>query len=242
MHPEKPLLPEPLGAELDLWSGDAPRSQGATVWEDVSGGLHWRSPFNKGRRAEDRLSPEALEAFSFGHSLLADGELPAIDPPLAAHVLIDDAGGRFAIDPETGVISLADPGLARSEFGRVHRVRVRSLDLVGGAYEATFHLRVASPLPEAVMPDGADPFAPSSDPHFFALAPPPAAPMRAWREIAAAAGVVNKRSAAREDAPFGAALGEDYAAYPSLRPAPAPLSLETPLPAPAPHSALWLDA
>jgi hypothetical protein len=233
MHPEKP--PEPLSVDLDLVTEGA----GASMWEDVSGGLHWRSGFNKGRRAEDRIPPAALEAFSYGHSLLLGDDLAIIDPHLAAHVLIDDAGGRFVIDPETGVISLANPGAARSEFGHIHRVRVRSLDLVGGAYEASFHLRVGSPLPEVVMPDGADPL--GGDPLAFALAPPPAAPMRAWCEIAAAVGAVRPRSTAREEAPFGAALGADCAAYPAMR-ATAALHLDTPPPAPAPRDARWLDA
>ena len=86
MHSEKPLSPEPLNAELELLTDDAPPTQGAAVWEDVSGGLHWRSPFNKGRRKEDRMPAEALDALSFGHSLLADSEL--IAPAPAAHALI----------------------------------------------------------------------------------------------------------------------------------------------------------
>ncbi|MDX2237696.1 MAG: hypothetical protein NW203_09035 [Hyphomonadaceae bacterium] len=242
MHSEKPLSPEPLNAELELLTDDAPPTQGAAVWEDVSGGLHWRSPFNKGRRKEDRMPAEALDALSFGHSLLADSEL--IAPAPAAHALIDDAGGRFAIDPDTGVISLADPALARDEFGRIHKVRVRS-----GDYEATFHLRVAAPLPEVVMPNGADPFgmdpfahdAILPDNQVFALAPPPPGPVKAWCELAAAHGAVAMRTPAREDAPFGAALGDDCAAYPSMR-QPSHLVLDAPMLMPTPRNARWLDA
>ncbi|MBL8549939.1 MAG: hypothetical protein JNJ73_08125 [Hyphomonadaceae bacterium] len=242
MHPEKPLSPEPLNAELEF-QDDAPPTQGAAVWEDVSGGLHWRSPFNKGRRKEDRMPAEALDALSFGHSLLADSELRA--PAPAAHALIDDAGGRFAIDPDTGVISLADPALMRDEFGRIHKVRVRS-----GEYEATFHLRVAAPLPEVVMANGADPFGmdpfahdvlPVPGEHMFVLAPPPPGPVKAWCELAAAAGPMAMRAPAREDAPFGAALGDDCAAYPTMR-QPSQLVLDAPILMPMSRNARWLDA
>ncbi|MBI1251963.1 MAG: hypothetical protein GC189_10875 [Alphaproteobacteria bacterium] len=73
-----------------------------------------------------------------------------------AFALVDDAGGRFGIDAETGIITLSDMALLRVERGAVFPVRVRVPD-ASGAHEAVFHLRITGRIPAAAMSDGSDP-------------------------------------------------------------------------------------
>ncbi|MGE0044725.1 MAG: cadherin repeat domain-containing protein [Hyphomonadaceae bacterium] len=239
-HERTPIEPVDLAID-DAPHVLSPRAQPA-FWEDVSGGLHAINPLDDYNDAP--FGADALDALSLGHALTADAGLEEKATPRAGHTLIDDCGRRFTIDPDTGIISLADPAVARRERGAVHAVRVRSIDPFGGVYESTFHLRIAEPLPEVVLPDGADPLglpAIEAAVHPLTLAPPPIAPMKAWCEISAALGAVRAKTGARESAPFGAAL-EAPLAYPSLDLAYAPLALDGPPPAPAAKNARWFDA
>lgn len=243
MHGEKPLLPEPLDLLIeDAPDALSPRAQ-HTYWEDVSGGLHAVCARSDDPRAEAPFGTDALDALSFGHALTVDAGLEEA-PARATHTLLDDSARRFVIDPDSGIIGLADPAVVRRERGQIHAVRVRSIDPFGGIYESTFHLRIAEPLPEVVLPDGADPLGlPPLEAfeHTLMLAPPPVAPMKAWTEIAAAVGAVRTRASAREAAPYGAALVEPLA-YPSLDLAYAPLALDEAMPQPAAKNARWFDA
>jgi hypothetical protein len=74
--------------------------------------------------------------------------------------LIDNAGGRFAIDEITGTITLANPEDAEAQLGCVHPVRIRIRDSLIGDYEAALHLRIDTPLPTPVLADGTDPLSP----------------------------------------------------------------------------------
>jgi hypothetical protein len=85
-------------------------------------------------------------------------EAPVREAP--AYVLIDNAGGRFAIDGATGMITLANPERGEAELGCVHPVRIRIHDPLIGDYEALFHLRIDALLPTPVLADGTDPLAP----------------------------------------------------------------------------------
>ncbi|MGE0827883.1 MAG: hypothetical protein AB7O04_00840 [Hyphomonadaceae bacterium] len=289
MNGRPPPSLDPFGDDpLAEYEAAAP-SSASGAWADVSGGMHFlQTPdadtFNKGRRAEDRAASglgDALDAFAAGHALtlnegfgdggLGDGGLGDQSfgaPPArtgaragAGHLLLDDAGGRFTIDPASGIVSLKDASARRHELGHIHSVRVRSVGPDGAAYDSTFHLRIAEPLPEVVLPNGADPLGLEHDPfaafaaeplsaallssEFGApmrLAPPPMPALKAWSEIAAALGAVAARSAAQDNAPYGAALGECARAFPAVHVSALRITLDETPPSPMPRSARWLDA
>ncbi len=156
-----------------------PKARDTAAWADVSGALHPLPAPDFPLDAPFGL--DALEAFGAAHALTPDCGLEEAAQHLARHTLIDDAGGRFTIDAESGVIRLAQPSLALFSAGEIHAVRVRSVDAFGGAYESTFHLRITATIPDVVLPDGADPLGlPPLAGHPLALAPAPANALAAW--------------------------------------------------------------
>jgi len=196
----------------------------SAAWEDVSGGLHEVRP-DSALRATD-----PFDAFASGHDLTgAFGEEAAPDQ----YHLVDDAGGRFRIDPQSGVIRAADALVIREELGHIHEVCVRAPD----GYEARFHLRIATPLPEAVDADGASLFG-----GVDAFAEPEATLALNWSAIAAALGVLRSRTSPIANAPFGAALAEAEETLATSDGAPAPLSLDETPPGPAAEDAFWVAA
>ena len=59
-----------------------------------------------------------------------------------AYSLVDDAGGRFAIDASTGAITVADGSLLDHEAAASHDVTVRVTDVAGASYDETFSINV----------------------------------------------------------------------------------------------------
>ena len=59
-----------------------------------------------------------------------------------AYSLVDDAGGRFAIDASTGAITVADGSLLDHEAAASHDVTVRVTDVAGASYDETFTIAV----------------------------------------------------------------------------------------------------
>ena len=74
------------------------------------------------------------------------GTLSASDPNGAgetfAYSLVDDAGGRFAIDSDTGVITVADTALLDYESATSHTVTVRVTDSGAETYSKTFTINL----------------------------------------------------------------------------------------------------
>jgi hypothetical protein len=70
--------------------------------------------------------------------------------------LLDDAGGRFVVDRDMGVVTLADEKLLNSERGDVHAVRLRVIEPSGATYELDMRLRITGRVPQMV---GAEEFA-----------------------------------------------------------------------------------
>lgn len=201
----------------------APARANAAAWEDVSGGLHEIRP--------NTAHADPFNALASGHDLTGDfADAPAGED---AYALLDDAGGRFRIDPQSGIVRLADALLLREEYGRIHEVRLRA----PGGYEARFHLRIAAPLPEVVDADGEALLA-----GLDALAEPADAPAYDWSAIAAALGALRSRTAPSPHAPFGAALAPPPETLAASDGAPAPLSLDEALPSPAAEHAIWIAA
>ncbi len=161
---------------------------------------------------------------------------------LAAHeapgfYLLDNAGGRFVIDREFGVVSLRDEGILLLERDTVQVARIKVIESSGASYEMDLTLRLTGRVPQVV---GAEDFALPSD-----VAPAielPPAPQLAprdtvhWASYAPSTSNHAAASIGDEDAPFGALLGPDM---PRRLGGSAFLSLNEALPAPAPRRAHW---
>ena len=63
-------------------------------------------------------------------------DVDSADTP--TYSLIDDAGGRFAIDPNTGVVTVANGSLLDYESSTSHTITVRVTDSAGATYEEAF--------------------------------------------------------------------------------------------------------
>lgn len=120
-----------------------------------------------------------------------DADLAEMTPEDGVIALLDDAQGRFRIDPNTGCITLADPRLLYEAFGAVFPVRLR-MRAFGVDQEFDCALRVDGPVPTPVCIDGKDPLAAQT---FAGGAVPSAAALGRLDDLA---GDV--------EAPFGAAL------------------------------------
>lgn len=154
--------------------------------------------------------------------------------------LIDDAGGRFVVDREFGVVSLTGEYVLTAEAGAVHAVRLRVVEQSGAAYEIDMRLKITGMVPSMVGAEDIDLLLSGGDaspaPAHVQEAPAPRAPALPWAAYAAFAGQSGQTRLAETSAPFGALVA----------PAPLPhgvesarLHLFTPLPAPAPAHAAW---
>lgn len=104
-------------------------------------------------------SPAAIEnamAYVAPHEELLTPSAAAPDIATAGFYLLNDAGGRFVVDREMGVVSLADEALLTRERGMVHAVRLRVIEQSGASYELDMQLRVTGRVPQMI---GAEEFA-----------------------------------------------------------------------------------
>lgn len=134
--------------------------------------------------------------------------------------LADDAGGRFVVDRQFGVVSLRDEALLASERGAVHSVKLRVVEATGESYELEMKLRLTGLVPQMV---GAE--------ELFADVDPPIVP---WSQFSPLRGRQTAQPLAADGA-FGALIA------PQLPPSNERIALgfgET-LPAPAPSQAAW---
>jgi hypothetical protein len=74
----------------------------------------------------------------------------------AGFYLLNDANGRFVVDRELGVVTLADDSLLQSERNAVHAVRLRVVEPSGATYELDMQLRITGRVPQML---GAEEFA-----------------------------------------------------------------------------------
>jgi len=162
-----------------------------------------------------------------------DGALAACAHDRPGFYLVDDAGGRFVVDREFGVVSLRDEALLAAERGQVHEVRLRVVESTGDSYLLDLKLSVTGMAPQVV---GAEDFGFGEDSERIAHAAPaaPPAPLVPWTLYSPVRG----RQAA-------SAL-EREGAYGALLSIPLPATNETivvafseTLPAPAPAHVTW---
>lgn len=123
------------------------------------------------------------------------GEDAAPSHEAPGHYLIDDADGRFRVDPVSGLIELTDPALLETERNAIHAARLRVVEASGEAYEMTLRLQITGLIPHICGHAG------------FAGAA--AAPRAAWRDFGAYRAELAERGAPPSPrARFGAALAE----------------------------------
>lgn len=72
------------------------------------------------------------------------------EPPAPGFYLIDNANGRFAIDRDMGVVTLADDSLLQSERNTIHGVKLRVIEPSGVSYELEMQLRISGRVPQMV--------------------------------------------------------------------------------------------
>jgi hypothetical protein len=103
--------------------------------------------------------------------------------------LADDAGGRFVVDREFGVVSLRDETLLAAEQGQVRAVQLRVVESSGHSYVMDLQLRVTGMVPQMV---GAEDFGFGSE--GFASPPARATPVQRvpWTAFAPARGLQTK--------------------------------------------------
>lgn len=108
---------------------------------------------------------------------------PANEPGFC---LADDAGGRFVIDREFGVVSLRDEKLLASELGQVYAVQLRVVEASGHSYVMELQLRVTGMVPQMV---GAEDFGFGGETVTYET---PKAPRVPWTAFAPARGLQSK--------------------------------------------------
>ncbi len=119
--------------------------------------------------------------------------------------LLDDAGGRFSVDRDLGVVSLRDENLLTHEHGAVHAVRMRVVENSGESYELDMQLRVTGLVPQMV---GAEEFTFAATPRPTPTPVEAVRPRIAWAAFAAThdSGGAPTALSCCGAAPFGALL------------------------------------
>lgn len=176
-------------------------------------------------------------------SMFADAPSEA-DPLGPGFTLLDDAGGRFTIERETGIITLLHDETLTTDAGRVFSVRLRCVEFSGLTYTQTVQLRLTGRVPLIVGdevndalsrlaqgPIDAAPVAPMRRMAMTESAPVPATP---WPSFAAFSATPARRPLAESGA-FGALVAVEL---PPVQVS-AALALTAELPAPAPAYVSW---
>lgn len=163
-------------------------------------------PFSASFDAIEVDPAQARAAFDHALSIAAPtAAAPEIGAP--GFYLIDDAGGRFSVDRDMGVVSVKDEAVLAREHGAVHTVKLRVVHASGEAFEQELQLRVTGMVPHMVGAE--DMFAIGRE-----LAPPPApvvaAPQRPiaiahWTNYSAAHAALGKAEIPRVRRSFIAA-------------------------------------
>ena len=98
------------------------------------------------------IDPSRTPSLSAIEQALAVMAPSAAEPELetAGFYLVDDAGGRFEIDREMGIISLRDESLLETERFAIHVVRMRVIERSGANYEMEMKLRLTGRVPQMV--------------------------------------------------------------------------------------------
>jgi hypothetical protein len=178
---------------------------------------------------------DSIEIDRAPSSAAIESAFALIAPPTAAapedgqrgFFLLDDAGGRFIVDREMGVVMLRDEALLVREHGAVYPARVRVVEPSGASYDLDLKLRLTGRVPQVL---GAEDFGFGS----AIETPKPLAPVAPWTDFAAGRGLQTK-PALNPHGAYGALFA---VSLPAVRERIVIALSETP-PAPAPSHALW---
>lgn len=102
----------------------------------------------------DSKRTPAREAIESAMSYLGPREIVKAQEP--GFYLLDDANGRFVIDREMGVVTLADDSILQTERNAIYGVRLRVIEPSGTTYELEMRLRISGRVPQMI---GAEEFA-----------------------------------------------------------------------------------
>jgi hypothetical protein len=80
--------------------------------------------------------------------------------------LVDSAGGLFAIDPTTGVVTVADAAQLQADGVAAHTITVEAISSDGSVQTAKFTIEVEQPQAVPVRIDDGAPLPVQPDPHF----------------------------------------------------------------------------
>lgn len=146
----------------------------------------------------EKPSPETIE-----RALAFCGPPPErADAP--GFYLTNDAGGRFVVDPITGVISLTDDAILERERGAIYIARLLVIEQSGERYELDLKLRLSGRVPQLVSEEDAlsrkSAAADRNDKEIISI------PRIHWTRYVALAGLYTPASLVESDAPYGAML------------------------------------
>ena len=82
-----------------------------------------------------------------------DDALSRPDEAPPAFALIDDAGGRFVIDAQSGVVSVAHEDIVARERDAIHSARLRIVEPSGARYEIAMRLKITGLVPRMAGDD-----------------------------------------------------------------------------------------
>ena len=144
--------------------------------------------------------------------------------------LLDDAGGRFVIDREIGVVTLGDDSLLATERGATHLAPLRVIEPSGARYDMDLRLRISGRVPQMASIEESD-LLPEIDDAASVE------PSVAWSAFAAFAGTRADSLLAAEDAPLGSLISGPN--LPALELSQCVFALTEASPAPASAAAIW---
>lgn len=168
------------------------------------------------------LDPARAHSDALEHALAIAAPQPAFEEP--GFYLIDNAQGRFVVDRQWGIVSLAHDDILAREAGAVYGVRLRVIEPSGASYELAMQLRLTGRVPQMV---GAEEFAalaaltetllPDLEAASVKPTPTPQAPIAivAWSGFAAALATLGKAPAPQPQAPASFAFGDIAPAMPA---------------------------
>lgn len=145
------------------------------------------------------IDPSRQSLAAIDHALaLAAPSAAAPEFAQAGFYLMDDAGGRFIIDREMGVVSLKDAATLERERFSTHTVRVNVIEQSGHSYEMEMQLRLTGLVPQMVgAEDALFSIPPNEAPQQVVTAPTAPFVEAHWTKYAAAHGRAGKAEIAR---------------------------------------------
>jgi Ca2+-binding RTX toxin-like protein len=102
----------------------------------------------------DEASNQVAEGAADGTAVGIAVSSADVNGGMVAYALLDDAGGRFAIDAATGLVTVADGSLLDHETAAEHTIVVQASDAAGATSTSAFAIAVANRPP--ILPDDAD--------------------------------------------------------------------------------------